>query len=109
MKALEICSKSQQSAYISPFDNPMIWSGNSSVIDEIRNQLDADTKPDCIITSVGGGGLLNGIIEGLIRNNWMDSVDIITAETEGANCFNLAINKGEIVTMEKITRYNQVV
>ena len=73
------------------------------MIDEIRDQL-GDKKPDCIITAFGGGGLFNGIVEGLIRNDWINDVDIVAAETEGANCFNLAIKNNRLVTMDKISR-----
>lgn len=62
-------------------------------------------KPDCIIASVGGGGLLCGIIEGMIRHGWMGGdVDLIAAETVGADCFNLSVKHGTLYTMNEITR-----
>ena len=39
--------------YIPPFDHPLIWDGNSTIIDEIASQI--DFIPDDIILSVGGG------------------------------------------------------
>ena len=53
--------------YISPFDHPLIWEGNATIIDEIAEEID---KPDAIILSVGGGGLFCGVNEGLLRNRW---------------------------------------
>ena len=40
------------------------------MITEIKNQL--DVKPDAIFCSVGGGGLLGGIIVGCKNENWDD-------------------------------------
>ena len=48
-------SKELNAAYISPFDHPTIWRGHSTIIDEIAGQ---NGKPDSIVLSVGGGGLL---------------------------------------------------
>ena len=64
----------------------------------------SDQKPDCIIASVGGGGLFCGLIEGLIKHGWMDKgVDLIAVETQGANCFNLSIQNNCLYTMDQIT------
>lgn len=61
--------------------------------------------PDLIIVSVGGGGLICGIIEGLIKHNWIDSdIKIIAVETEGSNCFNESTKTKQLVTLENITR-----
>ncbi len=42
-------------AYIHPFDDPLIWNGHSTLIDEVKQ---SGLKPDTIVLSVGGGGLL---------------------------------------------------
>ena len=34
--------------------------------------------------------------------NWHKSVDLITMETEGSNCFNAALKEGKIVTLDGI-------
>ena len=57
--------------YINPFDHPLIWEGHGSVIDELKSDLNG-IKPSLIICSVGGGGLLLGILNGLKRNDWND-------------------------------------
>jgi L-serine/L-threonine ammonia-lyase len=41
------------SLYVNPFDHPLIWSGNSTIIDELKDQLNG-IVPDCVIASVGG-------------------------------------------------------
>jgi len=84
--------------YISPFDHPLIWQGHASMIDEIAEEID---KPDAIILSVGGGGLLCGVVEGLHRNNWQD-VTVIATETYGAASFHEAQKAGKLITLDKI-------
>lgn len=51
--------------------------------------------------SVGGGGLLCGIYEGLARHGWKD-VTVVTAETEGAASFYEAHKAGKLVRLSKI-------
>lgn len=53
------------------YDDPLIWEGHSSMITEIQIQLQ-DQKPDAIFCSVGGGGLLGGLIVGCKRVGWDD-------------------------------------
>ncbi len=50
--------------YIHPFDDPYLWEGHASIIDEISN---AGVTPDAVVLSVGGGGLLCGVVAGLKR------------------------------------------
>ena len=45
-----------------PFDDELLWQGHATLIDEV---LDAGFVPDAVVASVGGGGLLCGLIEGL--------------------------------------------
>lgn len=87
--------------HVSPFDDPLLWDGHASVIDEIKRDMDG-VKPDAIVVSVGGGGLFLGVAEGLRRNGW-DDVPIITAETDGADSFAAMAKKGEVVQLPEIT------
>lgn len=76
------------------------------MIDEIKSKM-GSTIPDCIIASVGGGGLMCGIIEGLIRNQWInEDIKIVAVETEGADCFNQSVKQNKLVTLNAITRYS---
>ncbi|XP_036454113.1 L-serine dehydratase/L-threonine deaminase-like [Colossoma macropomum] len=86
--------------FISPFDDPLIWEGHTSLVKELESQL--DEKPGVVVLSVGGGGLLNGVIEGLHRAEWED-VPIIAMETVGAHSLNEAMKVGELVTLPDIT------
>ncbi|XP_014767599.1 serine dehydratase-like [Octopus bimaculoides] len=86
--------------HIHPFDHPDIWEGHSSMIMECEQQL--ESKPDVVVTCVGGGGLLNGILDGLKNVGW-DDLPVIAMETIGADCFNKAVEKGSLVTLPAIT------
>ncbi|KAF9653133.1 tryptophan synthase beta subunit-like PLP-dependent enzyme, partial [Thelephora ganbajun] len=74
------------------YDHPTLWEGHGSMVAEISQQL--GRKPDMIICSVGGGGLLGGVMIGCKAVGWED-VPIVTIETSGANCFysSMALNK----------------
>ena len=56
--------------YVSPYDNPLLWTGHSTVVDEIVTDLEKEgSKIGAIVVSVGGGGLLCGVLEGCERQN----------------------------------------
>ncbi|XP_077600944.1 L-serine dehydratase/L-threonine deaminase-like [Stigmatopora nigra] len=86
--------------FISPFDDPLIWEGHTSLVQELEQ--DMKEKPGAIVLSVGGGGLLNGVVEGLRRAGW-DDVPIVAMETIGAHSLNATIKAGQLVTLPAIT------
>lgn len=86
-------------AFLHPFDNPLLWQGHASLIDEV---VAAGLLPDALVLSVGGGGLLCGVVEGLRRNH-LAHVPVIAVETEGAASFHAAVNAGHAVELEKIS------
>lgn len=86
-------------AYIHPFDDPTIWTGHASMLDEITKQM---PKPDAVVVAVGGGGLMAGILEGMHRHNWHD-VPVLAVETEGAASFSASYHAKELVRIDKIT------
>ena len=86
------------------YDDEIIWEGHASMVKEISSQL--GKKPDVLFCSVGGGGMLGGLIVGCKDIGWDDgrpvvasnlnaSVDlfssievpIVALETIGSNCF----------------------
>lgn len=73
------------------------------MIAEVAAALGPAVKPGAVLVSVGGGGLLCGVIQGLKDVGWMD-VPIIAMETQGADCFNAAVKAGRVVTLDDITR-----
>jgi len=92
-------AKEENAAYIHPFDDPRVWKGHSSIIHEIA---DVGVRPGAIVVSVGGGGLLCGLAEGLHDIGWTD-VPILAVETEGAASFAAAVQAGHLVTLDRIT------
>lgn len=89
----------RKAAYVHPYDHPLLWEGHATLIDEVVN---ADAEFDCVVTSVGGGGLLAGIVEGLRRNGLRD-IPVIAVETEGAASLHAAVAAKERVTLPAIT------
>ena len=96
--ALELVQQAQ-SVYVHPFDDPIVWQGHASMIHEIAQ---ADVKPGAIVVSVGGGGLLCGVVQGMHEVGWTD-VPILAVETEGAASFAASVKAGRLVTLDKIT------
>jgi len=92
-------AQQENAAYIHPFDDPRVWKGHSSIIHEIT---EVGVRPGAIVVSVGGGGLLCGLLEGLHDVGWMD-VPVLAVETEGAASFAAAVRAGHLVTLDHIT------
>jgi L-serine/L-threonine ammonia-lyase len=88
--AMEV-AESQNAIYVSPFDDPLLWKGHSTMIDECAEVI---AEPDMVIAAVGGGGLLCGLMEGMERNGWKNST-FLGAETSGAASLAKVIKEGE--------------
>ena len=86
-------------SYIHPFEHPSLWEGHATIVQELTAQC---TKPDVIICSVGGGGLLCGIMEGLRQQQWED-VAVIAVETRGAASLQASVQAGHLVSIPEIT------
>jgi L-serine/L-threonine ammonia-lyase len=86
-------------AFIHPFDDPLLWEGHASMIDEVAQ---AGVQPDAVVLSVGGGGLLCGVHEGL-RRNGMGHVPIVAAETAGADSLARSVSAGARVELDAIS------
>ena len=97
--ALAVSLLTPSDAFIHPFDDPLLWQGHASMVDEMAAQ---GKKPDAIVLSVGGGGLLSGVMDGLHRNGWAD-VAVIAVETRGADSLAQSMAAGERITLPAIT------
>lgn len=86
-------------AFLHPFDDPLLWDGHASLIDEA---VRAGVEPDAVVLAVGGGGLFSGVVEGLCRNN-LDDVTVIATETIGADSFAQSLEQGRRVELDAIT------
>lgn len=89
----------RKAAYVHPYDHPVLWEGHATLIDEV---VRAGAVFDCVVTSVGGGGLLAGVVEGLRRNGLSD-IPVIAVETEGAASLNASITVQQRVMLPAIT------
>ncbi|WVN89216.1 uncharacterized protein L203_104434 [Cryptococcus depauperatus CBS 7841] len=89
--------------YVPPFDHPDIWKGASSVAHELVDQL-LGVPPDAIVCSVGGGGLLIGICQGLEECGVTVGCQtrVVGVETQGAESFAEALRAGHVVTLPGI-------
>lgn len=83
---------------IHPFDDPLLWDGHATLVDEVAA---AGLKPGAVLCSVGGGGLLCGLLEGLHRNRMAD-VPVFAVETEGAASFAASVSAQSVVELESI-------
>jgi L-serine/L-threonine ammonia-lyase len=96
----ELIEVDEQGVYCAPFDNPDIWEGNATLVDEIVDDIGG--APDAIIASVGGGGLFCGIQMGL-EDHGLLNVPVLAVETEGAASLNASLQAGELVSLPAIT------
>ncbi|EGW31741.1 uncharacterized protein SPAPADRAFT_62338 [Spathaspora passalidarum NRRL Y-27907] len=95
---------SEYPVYCHPFDNALLWQGHGNFIDELTEQLSAEdlAKVKGVVCSVGGGGLYNGVVEGLKRNPALCKVPILAIETKQAPTFNEAIKQGKVVHLSQV-------
>lgn len=96
---LALSMVTEQDAFLHPFDHPRIWSGHATVIDEV---VQAGIRPQAVITCVGGGGLLCGVVEGL-RRNGLAHVPVVAVETTGADSLHQSLHAGERIELPAIT------
>ncbi|KAJ7273476.1 tryptophan synthase beta subunit-like PLP-dependent enzyme [Mycena haematopus] len=102
--AKEVVDTEENAVMVPAYDDPIVWEGHSSIILEASKEM--NRKPDAIFCSVGGAGLLGGIIIGCEQVGW-DSVPIVALETIGSNCFyySMALNRkgGTVALPEGVT------
>lgn len=92
-------TEAPDTAYIPPFDHPKLWEGHATLVDELKE--DCKDQPDLIVLSVGGGGLLCGVVEGLINNGWTDTT-ILAVETDGCASLYQSLKNNKLVCLESI-------
>jgi L-serine/L-threonine ammonia-lyase len=85
-------------ALIHPFDHPDVWDGHASLVHEVAAR---GLRPDVLLVSVGGGGLLIGLMQGLEELGWSHT-RVLAVETEGADSFARAVEAGGPVTRPSI-------
>jgi L-serine/L-threonine ammonia-lyase len=97
-RAVELAAE-PGTTYVHPFDDPVIWDGHATLIEETAEQ---GLVPGVVVVAVGGGGLLCGVLEGMHRVGWRDT-PVLAVETEGAASFRASVEAGRLVTLDAIT------
>lgn len=90
--ALEI-ARGEHVQFVPAFDHPTLWRGHASLIDEILEDV---PQVDAIVTAVGGGGLLAGLMVGL-DNHRRHDIKLVGCETVGSASFAAAVAAGRPV------------
>jgi len=94
--------RGEEAIYVPPFDHPDIWQGHSTLVAEMEKQFGNEGAPDVIVCSVGGGGLFNGVMEGVEKAGWKDTT-VLAVETEGAASLGESVKAGTHITLPGIT------
>jgi threonine dehydratase len=81
--------------FVHPFDDPAVIAGNGTVGLEIVDDI---PDVDVVVVGVGGGGLISGIASAVKAR--CPGARIIGVEPERSNAVSLAIERGEIVTIQ---------
>ncbi len=98
----ELMAKHPGAVYVPPFDHPDIWAGAAPLVDELGVQL-RGVAVDGIVCSVGGGGLMCGIMEGVERVYGRRPPTVLAVETIGADSLYASVQAGKLVTLPAIT------
>lgn len=87
--------------YCHPFDDPLIWEGHGTVVDEIVDAKAFEpSRLRGVVCSVGGGGLYNGVVEGLRRRGL--KVPVLAVETTQAPTFLAALLANKVVHLKSV-------
>jgi len=87
---------------VHPFDQATTWTGHSTLVEEVNDQLGGEA-PSAIVTCVGGGGLAMGILQGMKETIGWEETKLVCIETEGANCLAAARKARGPVRLPAIT------
>ncbi|HKV42584.1 MAG TPA: pyridoxal-phosphate dependent enzyme, partial [Blastocatellia bacterium] len=85
-------------ANVHPFNDPLVMAGQGTVGLEIVEDLPRLTD---VIVSIGGGGLMGGVVTAVKGLN--PAIRVWGVETEGADCMSRALLVGQPVEMKAIT------
>ena len=105
-RAVELCD-AVRGKLVHPFEDVDTWTGHATVVHEMQEDMAAlglaGAAPGAIVTCVGGGGLLAGILQGLAEVGWGANVPVIAVETIGADSLATSIDEGKVATLPGIS------
>lgn len=99
----EACGKAYELAeekgytFIHPFDDLTVAAGQGTIAMEIYKEL---PQVDYILVPVGGGGLAAGV--STLAKLLNPDIKIIGVEPAGANCLQMSLQEGRVVTLSEI-------
>ncbi len=83
--------------FIHPFDDLAVATGQGTIAMEIFKEL---PLVDYILVPIGGGGLASGV--STLAKLLNPKIKVIGVEPAGAACMKASINKGEVVTLDRV-------
>ena len=100
----EARARGEEAVYVPPFDHEDVWWGNQTCFEEVAKQMaeQGDGEADVVACSVGGGGLLIGMLQGMAEAGW-GNTGVLAVETEGADSLSESLKMGELVALDGIS------
>ena len=95
--ALEVAAQTDRT-YVHPFDNRHMMAGAGTMIMELAEQLG---PVDLIVVSIGGGGLIAGILSAV--KQMTPATRVVGVETVGADSMYQSLQAGEVMELPAIT------
>ncbi|HZD11146.1 MAG TPA: threonine/serine dehydratase [Candidatus Binatia bacterium] len=96
-RALEVARETGQT-YVHPFDSPQMMAGAGTIVLELEEQQEPF---DLIVVSIGGGGLIAGILSAV--QQLRPATRVVGVETVGADSMYQSLQAGELVELPAIT------
>ena len=87
--------------FIHPFNDPLVIAGQGTIALEILNVM--KDPVDYVFGAIGGGGMMSGV--GTYFKRLSPATLIIGVEPQGACCMKQALDKNEVVTLDKIDKF----
>jgi threonine dehydratase len=97
VEALKLARK-KKITHIHPFDNVDVMAGQATIVKELVAQI---PRIDLLIASIGGGGLVSGLISAVAA--FSSATRVAGVETEGADSMYRSWRAGHIVELAEIT------
>lgn len=90
-------ARAQDGVYVHPFEGDALVAGHATLLREVHED---GVSPDLVLLSVGGGGLLRGVLA-----SKRAGTRVLATQCMGADAFarSLALGSGETVTLPAIT------
>lgn len=95
--AMELAAR-EGKAYIHPFNDANVMAGQGTVFTELLTQM---PTIDMVIVSIGGGGLISGVISAV--QAFSPTTEVYGVETVGTDSMYQSIQAGQIVELPAIT------